>query len=158
MRIDLLVREMCILRPGVPGLCENIRVISIVGRFLEHHRIYYFRNGGAEEVYLGSADLMPRNLDRRVESIFPIEDEGWRAYLRDDVLQLYLRDTSRAHELRPDGSYERLLPAPGQPAVDAQEVLLAARTRPLQGGQGRTCVVRCSPCPACPKWSRGSIW
>ena len=126
VRIDLLVREMCILRPGVPGLSENIRVISVVGRFLEHHRIYYFRNGGAEEIYLGSADLMPRNLDRRVESIFPIEDEGWLAYLRDDVLRLYLRDTSRSHELRPDGSYERLHPAPGQPAVDAQEVLLAA--------------------------------
>ncbi len=126
VQIDLLVREMCILRPGVPGLSENIRVISIVGRFLEHHRIYYFRNAGAEEVYLGSADLMPRNLDRRVEAVFPIEDEGWRTYLRDDVLNLYLRDTSRAHELGPDGSYVRLLAAPGQPPVDAQEVLLAA--------------------------------
>ena len=69
---------------------------------------------------------MPRNLDRRVEAVFPVEDEGWRTYLRDDVLGLYLRDTSRAHELQPDGSYVRLLPAPGQPPVDAQEVLLAA--------------------------------
>jgi polyphosphate kinase len=126
VRVDLLVREMCSLRPGVPGLSDNIRVLSVVGRFLEHHRIYYFRNGGAEEVYLGSADLMPRNLDRRVEAVFPIEDEGWRAYLRDDVLRRYLRDTSRAHELRPDGSSERLRPVPGQPAVDAQEALLAA--------------------------------
>ena len=122
---------MCILRPGVPGLCENIRVISVVGRFLEHHRIYYFRNGGDEEVYLGSADLMPRNLDRRVEAVFPVEDEGWRTYLRDDVLGLYLRDTVRAHELQPDGSYVRLEPAPGHPAVDAQESLLAAASRPV---------------------------
>jgi polyphosphate kinase len=126
VRVDLLVREMCILRPGVPGLSDNIRVISVVGRFLEHHRIYYFRNGGAEEIYLGSADLMPRNLDRRVEAVFPVEDEGWRAYLREDVLGLYLRDNRRAHEMHPDGSYVRLRPAPGQPAVDAQEVLLAA--------------------------------
>jgi polyphosphate kinase len=126
VRVDLLVREMCILRPGVPGLSDNIRVISVVGRFLEHHRIYYFRNGGAEEIYLGSADLMPRNLDRRVEAVFPVEDEGWRAYLRDDVLGLYLRDNRRAHEMQPDGSYVRLHSAPGQPEVDAQEVLLAA--------------------------------
>jgi polyphosphate kinase len=126
VQIDLIVREMCILRPGVPGLSENIRVISVVGRFLEHHRLYYFRNGGREEVYLGSADLMPRNLDRRVETVFPVEDEGWRTHLRDDVLGLYLRDTVRAWELRPDGSYVRRLPPPGVPAVDAQEALLAA--------------------------------
>ncbi|HEX2324349.1 MAG TPA: polyphosphate kinase 1 [Chloroflexota bacterium] len=126
VRIDLLVREMCILRPGVPGLSDNIRVISVVGRFLEHHRIYYFRNGGDEEIYLGSADLMPRNLDRRVEAVFPVEDEGWRTYLRDDVLGLYLRDTVRAHELQADGSYVRLQPQAGHPAVDAQESLLAA--------------------------------
>ena len=128
MRIDLLVREMCILRPGVPGLSDNIRVISVVGRFLEHHRIYYFRNSGDEEIYLGSADLMPRNLDRRVEAVFPVEDEGWRTYLRDDVLGLYLRDTVRAHELQADGSYVRRS-AGGPSAVDAQV--------PPRGGPGR---------------------
>ncbi|MDQ3701366.1 MAG: polyphosphate kinase 1, partial [Chloroflexota bacterium] len=126
VQIDLIVREMCILRPRTPGLSDNIRVISILGRFLEHHRIYSFRNGGQEEVYLGSADLMPRNLDRRVETVFPVEDEGWRTYLRDAVLGLYLRETLRAHELQADGSYVRRRPAPGALPVDAQEVLLAA--------------------------------
>ncbi|HEX2037044.1 MAG TPA: polyphosphate kinase 1 [Chloroflexota bacterium] len=125
VQLDLLVREMCILRPRVPGLSDDIRVISIVGRFLEHHRIFYFRNGGNEEVYLGSADLMPRNLDRRVETVFPVEDEGWRAYLRDEVLRLYLSDTARARELQPDGSYVRARPAPGVPPLDAQATLLA---------------------------------
>jgi polyphosphate kinase len=126
VQVELIVREMCILRPGVPGLSDHIRVLSIVGRFLEHSRIYYFRNGGHEEVYIGSADLMPRNLDRRVETVCPVDDEGWRAYLRDDVLRLYLRDTVRARELLPDGSYVRRRPATGEPPVDAQAALLAA--------------------------------
>ncbi len=126
VQVELIVREMCILRPGVPGLSENVRVLSVVGRFLEHSRIYYFRNGGHEEVYIGSADLMPRNLDRRVETVCPVDDEGWRAYLRDDVLRLYLRDTVRARELLPDGSYVRRRPAAEEPPVDAQAALLAA--------------------------------
>ena len=124
VQIDLLVRGMCCLRPGVPGMSENIRVVSVVGRFLEHSRLYHFRNGGNEELYMGSADIMARNLDRRVEVICPILDEGWRNYLRDHVLGLYLRDTTRARELRPDGTYAHLGPPEGRRAVDSQEVLL----------------------------------
>ena len=157
VRIDLLVREMCILRPGVPGLSENIRVLSVVGRFLEHHRIYYFRNGGAEEVYLGSADLMPRNLDRRVELIFPIEDESWLAYLRDDVLRLYLRDTSRSHELRPDGSYARCTRRRGSRRWTPRKCCSPPHASARDGKVVPAWCV-CSPCPASPRWSRGSIW
>jgi len=124
VQIDLLVRGMCCLRPGVPGMSENIRVVSVVGRFLEHSRLYLFRNGGKEELYMGSADIMARNLDRRVEVICPILDEGWRNYLRDHVLGLYLRDTARSRELRPDGTYARLRPPEGRRPVDSQEVLL----------------------------------
>ncbi len=87
VKVDLLVRGICCLRPGMPGVSENIRVISIVGRFLEHSRIYYFRNGGQDEVYLGSADLMPRNINRRVEVLFPVQNPTMIQYLRDDLLK-----------------------------------------------------------------------
>src|SRR4029078_6980944 len=103
VRVDLLVRGMCCLRPGVKGVSDNIRVTSIVGRFLEHSRVFYFRNGGAEEVYLGSADLMPRNLDRRVEVIFPVQAPALVRYLRDEVLGVYLADNVKARQLLPDG-------------------------------------------------------
>src|SRR5450755_4976214 len=86
VRVDLLVRGLCCLRPGIPGVSQNIQVISVIGRFLEHSRIYYFRNGGDEEVYAGSADLMPRNLDRRVEILFPIEDPCLVRRIRDEIL------------------------------------------------------------------------
>ena len=105
--IDLIVRGSCCLVPGVPGLSESIRVRSIVGRFLEHDRVYYFWNDGAEEVWLGSADLMPRNLDRRVETLFPVEDSGHLRWLADVYLPAYLSDTAKARVLRPDGTYER---------------------------------------------------
>jgi polyphosphate kinase len=124
VKIDLIVRGMCCLRPGVPGLSENIRVISVVGRFLEHSRVFYFRNAGQEEVFIGSADIMARNLDRRVEVLCPVLDDGWRTHLRDNVLGLYLRDTARARELQPNGSYVRRRPEPGQRPLDAQQVLL----------------------------------
>ncbi len=125
VQIDLIVRGVCGLRPGVPGVSDNIRVTSVVGRFLEHSRIYYFRNGGSEEVYLGSADLMPRNLDRRVEILFPVETPRLVRYLRDEVLQVYLSDTAKARSLRPDGSYVRARPEAGQPALNSQAWLLS---------------------------------
>jgi polyphosphate kinase len=125
VRIDLLVRGVCCLRPGIEGVSENIQVTSIVGRFLEHSRIYYFRNGGDEEMYLGSADLMPRNLDRRVETLFPIEDAGLRSWLRADMLDAYLRDTVNARVLGTDGEYTRIRPAPGEQPFDCQAYFLA---------------------------------
>jgi polyphosphate kinase len=125
VRIDLLVRGMCCLIPGKEGVSENIRVLSIVGRFLEHSRIFYFQNDGQEEVYLGSADLMTRNLSRRVETLFPIEDEKYIRYLRDDVLETYLKDNVNAREMQSDGSYRRVLPLAGQPKVDVQGWLIA---------------------------------
>jgi polyphosphate kinase len=109
----------------VPGWSETIRVVSLVGRFLEHSRVYYFRNGGDGELYLGSADLMERNLDRRVELVFPIEDPDLKAHVRDTILPAYLRDTVNARRLLPDGSYERVLPEAGQEPFDAQSWLLS---------------------------------
>jgi polyphosphate kinase len=124
VKIDLLVRGVCCLRPGLEGISENIRVISIVGRFLEHSRIFYFRNGGEEEVYLGSADWMPRNLNRRVEVMFPVEDPENCSRLK-DILEIYLQDNVKARELRPDGSYFRLRPKQGEKKINAQEFFLA---------------------------------
>jgi polyphosphate kinase len=118
--IDLIIRGICMLRPGVPNLSENIRVRSIVGRFLEHSRIFYFENGGAEDVYIGSADWMYRNLDRRVEVVCPIADPHLRAYLKDEVLNAYLRDNVNARELQPDGSYHRAHPAADEEPFDSQ--------------------------------------
>ncbi len=115
VRVDLIVRGICCLRPGIPGLSERIRVVSLVGRFLEHSRLYYFENHGAEELFLGSADLMPRNLDHRVETLVPVEDATLRSYLRDDVLEGYLRDNTLARNLGPDGSYQRVRPGPNPP-------------------------------------------
>jgi polyphosphate kinase len=106
VKVDLLVRGICCLRPGVPGVSENIRVISIVGRFLEHSRIYYFGNGGTEEVYLGSADLMRRNLSHRVEIIFPVENPRLVSRLK-LILEVYLADQAKSRHLQADGSYIR---------------------------------------------------
>ena len=125
--IDLLVRGICCLRPGVPGVSETISVTSVVGRFLEHSRIYYFGNGGDPCVYIGSADLMPRNLDRRVEVLAPVEDPALIARLRDEILGTYLADNMRARWMRADGTYERLSPDEGEKPIDSQEALLAIR-------------------------------
>jgi polyphosphate kinase len=124
VQVDLLVRGICCLRPGVPGVSENIRVISIVGRFLEHSRVYYFRNNGDDQVYVGSADLMPRNLDRRVEVLFPVEDPRLIKFLRHEVLSLYLADNTKAREMLPNGTYVRRERKRGEPAVNSQHVLL----------------------------------
>jgi polyphosphate kinase len=118
--IDLIVRGICMLRPGVPGLSENIRVRCIIGRFLEHSRIFYFENDGEPEVYIGSADWMSRNLNRRVEVVCPVKDPGLRAFLKDEVLEAYLRDNVRARLLHPDGSYERVTPAVNEEPFDSQ--------------------------------------
>jgi polyphosphate kinase len=124
VRVDLQVRGICGLRPGVPGLSETIAVTSIVGRFLEHSRIFYFRNGGNEELLLGSADLMVRNLSRRVEVLFPVEDPGHRAAVRDGILFHHLADTVKARRLRPDGRYARVVPPEGSAPLDSQRALL----------------------------------
>lgn len=113
VEIDLIVRGICGLRPGVKGLSENIKVRSIVGRFLEHSRIYYFSNGGenaAEEMYIGSADWMYRNLDRRVEVVVPIIDDEIKKYLKEEVLEVYLRDNLNTSTLRADGTYRKITP------------------------------------------------
>ena len=105
VKIDLIVRGICGLRPGIPGVSENIQVMSIVGRFLEHSRIYYFYNDGAPALYMGSADLMPRNLDRRVEVLFPIEDPDMQSHIVENILAVCLRDTAKSHILQSDGRY-----------------------------------------------------
>lgn len=135
VQVDLLVRGVCALRPGIPGATEHVRVTSIVGRFLEHSRIFWFRNGGDEELYLGSADLMRRNLSRRVEVLFPVLDPALVRHLRDDVLGTYLADDVHARRMRPDGGYDRLHPRQGEPGVDAQAALLAAALG-ASGGDG----------------------
>ena len=132
VQIDLLVRGMCALRPGVRGVSDRIRVRSIVGRFLEHSRIYYFGNGGQEEVYLGSADWMPRNLYERVEVIFPVKDELLRERIRQEILESYLADNLKSRVLQKDGTYIRVWKAQGKrqaptgaAAFNAQNFLIA---------------------------------
>ena len=122
VKIDLIVRGICCLRAGIPGMSENITVRSITGRFLEHSRIFYFYNEGYEDIYLASADWMPRNLNRRVELLFPIEDPDCRARVK-EVLDVELADTVRAHFLSPDGSYHKL-DLRGKEKVDSQQKLI----------------------------------
>jgi polyphosphate kinase len=124
VKVDLFVRGMCCLRPGIKGVSENIRVISVVGRYLEHSRVYYFHNNGQGEVYLGSADLMERNLDNRVEVVFPVERPEHVQHLREDVLGAYLRDNMRARLMQPDGTYTRLKPQDKEENFDVQDWLM----------------------------------
>ena len=118
--IDLIVRGICMLRPGLPDVSENIRVRSIVGRFLEHSRLFYFGNHGKEEMFIGSADWMYRNLSRRVEILVPIKDPRIRHLLKETVLTAYLKDNVNARELLPDGSYVRIKPLDGEKRFDSQ--------------------------------------
>jgi len=120
VKIDLIIRGICCLRPKISGLSENIRVISIVGRFLEHSRVYYFGNGGKPDLYLASADWMPRNFYRRVEIAFPIEAPALRDEIINEILPRFLTDYGKARELQPDGSYVRLKPEEGAPRSQAQ--------------------------------------
>ncbi len=120
VQVDLLVRGVCCLRPGLKGISEKIRVTSVVGRFLEHPRIYYFANGGQAEVYMGSADLMPRNLDRRVETIFPVEDERLKHRLLNEILATSMTDNVKARQLQADGTWVRLHPRDGERPLDSQ--------------------------------------
>ncbi len=124
VRVELLVRGICCLRPGIKGISDNIQITSIVGRYLEHSRIYYFRNAGKEEVYLGSADLMPRNINRRVEVLFPVENKAMIDYLHNEVLKIGLADNVKGRRMQPDGSYERLKPGSKDTPLNSQEWLL----------------------------------
>jgi polyphosphate kinase len=120
VEIELIIRGMCALRPGVPGMSARIRVRSIIGRYLEHSRIYWFGNDGNPEVYIGSADIMERNLDRRVETLFPINDPAMRTWVGDRMLEAYLRDTERTRVLHSDGSWHRVRDQVGANYFDVQ--------------------------------------
>jgi polyphosphate kinase len=158
VQIDLIVRGICCLRPGVPGVSDNIQVISIVDRFLEHARVFTFENGGKREAYLSSADWMPRNFQRRVEVMFPIDDEGLRDRVIDEILAIALADNVKARRLLPDGTYVRVRQevtagngAGSKPPVRSQYRFMelarekAQSTPPLPGGTGGGYVVRTGP-------------
>jgi polyphosphate kinase len=132
VQIDLIVRGVCILRPGVPGLSSRVRIRSVVGRFLEHSRVWWFANGGEEELFIGSADLMPRNFDRRVEVMVPVTTPALARRVRDEVLRLQLADPA-AYELYPDGSYRR---PTGQPPSAGCQAQLVARYAPAHAVSG----------------------
>ena len=125
VQIDLIVRGICCLRPGLPGISENIRVISIVDRFLEHSRIYYFQNGGEPEIYSGSADWMPRNFKRRVEILYPIKNDDLKTRILNVILMTYLNDNVKARLMRGDGSYIRIKPKDGEKPLRSQFELIA---------------------------------
>ena len=131
--IDLIVRGACMIRPGEPGLSQTIHVRSVVGRFLEHSRIFYFANGGEEEVYIGSADWMTRNLDRRVEVVAPVLDPQLKKYLKDTVLDAYLRDNVKARVMKSDGTYEMPPTAPGEEPFNSQLFFEGQNSSPAVG-------------------------
>ena len=129
VKIDLIIRGICCLRPGIKGLSENIRVISILGRFLEHSRIFYFQNNGEEEIYMGSADLMQRNLNQRVEVLFPIQEKTMVRSIRKNILDVYLADNVKARVMKSDGSYSRLKPHSVKTAKNSQMIFIDRANR-----------------------------
>jgi polyphosphate kinase len=137
VNIDLIVRGMCALRPGVRGVSDRIRVRSIVGRFLEHSRIFHFANGGQEEVYLSSADWMPRNLYERVEVMFPLKDALTRERVRHEMLEAYLADNLKSRILRKDGSYVRAWQAEGKRKSPAGRASFSAQDFLLGLAEGK---------------------
>ena len=138
VQVDLIVRGICCLRPGVPGTSDNIRVTSIVDRFLEHARIFAFDNGGNREVYLSSADWMPRNFQRRVEVMFPVDDEDLRDRVVDEILGIALADNVKARRLQADGTYVRVRPDPGSttPPLRSQYRFMELAREKAQAGPG----------------------
>jgi polyphosphate kinase len=130
VHVDLIVRDTCRLRPGIKGLSDNIRVISIVGRFLEHSRIYYFKNNGDQEYFIGSADIMKRNLEDRVEVVTPVEPKILQKELR-LILDVQLKDRRSAWEMQPDGSYVQLQPRKSSENKGSQEILIELAAKRL---------------------------
>jgi polyphosphate kinase len=128
VKVDLIVRGICMLRPGVAGLSENIKVRNIIGRFLEHSRVFYFANGGEEEVYIGSADWMYRNLKHRIEVVTPVSDPALKHYLKNVLLAAYLRDNVKARELKPDGTYAEVARSAGDKPFSSQDYFLRNET------------------------------
>jgi polyphosphate kinase len=135
VEIDLIVRDICRLRPGLEGISDTVTVHSVVGRFLEHSRIFYFENGGDPEWYTGSADWMTRNLDNRVEAVAPVESRPLREQLR-FVLEATLADNRRRWVMDSEGGYEQVTPGEGEPVRDVQEILMAATTAAVERGDG----------------------
>jgi polyphosphate kinase len=136
VEIDLIIRGMCSLRPGLKGISERIRVRSIVGRLLEHSRIFWFQNGGDEEVYCGSADWMPRNLIERCEVVFPVQDKDLAKRLRNEILAAYLADNVKARVLLPSGEYIRVgangAHTHAGPRINSQEYLMSLAMGPTE--------------------------
>ena len=141
VKVDLLVRGLCCIRPLVAGFSDNIRVTSIVGRFLEHSRVYYFWNGGVEEIYLGSADLMRRNLSHRVEILFPVSNPKLVRRLK-EILDVKLADERESHHLRSDGSYARSSKSAEPDAIDSQLTFLTNERPPARAAKGSAVLSR----------------
>jgi polyphosphate kinase len=135
VEIDLIVRGICCLRAGVPGVSDNIRVYSIIGRFLEHSRVFYFANGGQEELWLGSADWMNRNLRGRVEVVFPIDDEDHKRRIYQELIEWALADRSKSRQMEPDGTYMRRHPIADELALGMQDQLMGTTTGDVRDPQ-----------------------
>jgi polyphosphate kinase len=131
VKVDLVVRDTCRLRPGIPGLSENVRVVSVVGRFLEHGRIFHFANGGETEYYIGSADVMNRNLESRVEAVVPVEDPRLQEELG-QILDVQLDDPRSAWDMQPDGTYVQRVPGRRQKDQSSHEKLVELAEKRLK--------------------------